>query len=442
MKMFLGGFTMRAALVGLSLTLVVTPLSAGAGIQMGPWRAWLDSRGGELPFGLEISTGTDGELAATIINADQRIEVPIVELDGRKLLLRFDDFDSEIRARLNDDGDELEGQWLKARRDGTVSEMRFHAESGDASRFKPTYSDVVMVPNVHMAGTWRVTLESEKEACVARLDVESEATFPIRVTGTIITPTGDLGYLEGDYSGKNYLRLSCFDGAHAFLLAGQVHPRGGWEPADGVWVDDASIEGYFWSGWSWPEDWRAVRDDDAKLPDGFTLATVAQARPDLSKLIYTDLDGRQVSLADLKNPDRPMVIELFGSWCPNCADAARGLAALAKEYRKAGLTVVGLAFERTDDLENSAARVRAYAKRHGVDYPLLIAGVASKESVAAAFPVIEQIRAYPTTVFIDAKGNVRAVYTGYSGPATGEDHAKLKADFNRVVRSMLDEVIK
>ena len=406
--------------------------SSQGDIQLGPWRAWLDSPGGELPFGLEFARDERGGLHATILNDPERIEIPIVQLDGRKIVLRFDDYDSEIRARLSDDDNVLEGQWFKAGRGGQMSEMDFHAEAGTFPRFRAR--GAAQHASTPLEGRWRAAFESSDEPAVAEFAEAQDDG----VTGTFLTPTGDYRYLAGDYGGAR-LRLSCFDGSHAFLFTAAAIQHGKGEE---VAAHESELRGDFWSGASWHETWSAVRDPNAALPDAFAETIASKNAPDLSKLVYTGLDGRRVSLAELRNPDRPMIVELFGSWCPNCADAADDLAALQKEYRKAGLVVVGLAFERTDEFERSAERVRAYAARHGISYPLLIGGVANKESVAAAFPLIDQLRAYPTTVFIDANGRVRAVHTGYSGPATGEEHTKLEAEFRRIVREMLDEVIK
>lgn len=407
-------------------------------IELGPWRAWLDVGDLQLPFGLEFSRDNGDVLHATIVNGPERIEVPIVRLDEHKLILRFDDYDSELRARLSDDDDVLEGQWFKGGKGGKVSEMDFHAEAGARPRFPER--DAAQRTWRPIDGRWRVTFASSDDPAIADLHAGKDAApgKDTPLTGTILTPTGDYRYLAGDYDGIT-LRLSCFDGAHAFLFVARATPAA---KSGKAGATEDRLEGDFWAGPSWHETWTAVRDPNAALPDAFTQTSVAQDAPDLSKLVYTSLDGSKVSLADLKKPDRPMIVELFGSWCPNCADAADDLAALQHEYRKTGLTVVGLAFERTDDFEQSAARVRAYAARHGISYPLLIGGVASKESVAAAFPVIDRLRAFPTTVFIDANGHVRAVHTGYSGPATGDEHARLKAKFDRIVRSMLDDVIK
>jgi len=47
------------------------------------------------------------------------------------------------------------------------------------------------------------------------------------------------------------------------------------------------------------------------------------------------------------------------------------------------------------------------------------------------------VRAYPTTVFLRADGSVRAVHQGFSGPATGAEHQKLRQDFERLIAELL-----
>jgi thiol-disulfide isomerase/thioredoxin len=54
------------------------------------------------------------------------------------------------------------------------------------------------------------------------------------------------------------------------------------------------------------------------------------------------------------------LISLFGTWCPNCNDEAVYLAELAKRYGERGLSILGVAFELTDDLERSVDMVGRY----------------------------------------------------------------------------------
>ncbi len=122
---------------------------------------------------------------------------------------------------------------------------------------------------------------------------------------------------------------------------------------------------------------------------------------------------------------------------PNCKDASRYLAELDKRYRGRGLSIVGLAFEHAPKFESSAPLVRAYVKRQGIAYPVLIAGVSDKTAARKAFPALDRVLAYPTTIFLDRDRKVRAVHTGFSGPATGEAHRRLRQRFEEIIDGLL-----
>ena len=91
----------------------------------------------------------------------------------------------------------------------------------------------------------------------------------------------------------------------------------------------------------------------------------------------------------------------------------------------------------TGDLERDAEQVRVYANHHGVEFPVLIAGVSDKEEASRAFPLLDRVRSYPTTVFMDGEGRVRAVHQGYTGPATGEAYRELRQRFETLVQELL-----
>lgn len=383
----------------------------------GTWTAWLESPGGRLAFGLVFSRDQDGVLGATIANGADRIAVPTVRLEGDELTLGFDHYDSRIVGTVSEFGKRIDGTWTKVGRGGEATSLGFRAVESNGLRVAEGGSRDVR---------YSVWFE-ESGPAVGEFAYFSNGV----VHGTFRTPTGDFGYLGGFVDSSDRLTLSCFDGAHAFLFK-----------ARGVASPEYDLRGEFWSGATWHEVWRAKENPDAALPDAWTQTAIAEESPDLSELVFTSLDGQRVSLASLKKDDRPMIVELFGTWCPNCHDEAKHLSELARTYDKAGLVVVGLAFELTDDLERSRRQIERYRDRYDIGFPLLIGGKADKATVAERVPMIDRMRSYPTTIFIDAKGKVRGVYTGYSGPATGAAHEELRKRFDAMVRTMLDEVIK
>jgi thiol-disulfide isomerase/thioredoxin len=385
--------------------LLALPLAAQT-----PWRAWLDSPGGELPFGLEL--GAD---RAVIHNGRERIDAAL-RRDGAEVRIGFAHYDAEIVAR--EVAGELRGTWRKRKDRTSFTEMPFRATAGVQPRFPGTAAEGEAL--ARLPGRWAVAFARDPQPAVGIFETAADGS----VTGTFLTTLGDYRYLAGSLAGDR-LRLSCFDGAHAFLFAATLRT-------------DGTLIGDFWSGDAWHETWTARRDAAAALPDALALTRwVPPAGDPFGGLAFPDLDGRVRALADPEFGGKARILLVFGSWCPNCHDEAADLAELARRYRGRGLAVLGLAFERTGDLERDAAQVRTFVQRHRIDFPILIAGLADKAKATQALPLLDEVRAYPTTVFLAGDGRVHAVHTGYSGPATGEAHRALRARFETLIEELL-----
>jgi hypothetical protein len=113
------------------------------------------------------------------------------------------------------------------------------------------------------------------------------------------------------------------------------------------------------------------------------------------------------------------------------------LTELDRRYRDDGLSIVGLAFEMTGDPARDTAQVRTYARLSGVEFPLLIAGTSDNDEAGRALPLVDRVRAFPTTIFLDGDGTIRATYTGFSGPATGEESTRLRRRFEALIEGLL-----
>jgi thiol-disulfide isomerase/thioredoxin len=384
----------------------------------GPWRAWLDSPGGELPFELELSRDAvlaGGAWHAEIGNGLEDIVVPVVSWDGRQLVLEIDNYAARVVAACTPDERTLEGSWSCDLGPRGVSTLPFHAVAGEAARFPALGGD-----EDDVEGRWAVKFASEEELMVGLLQRGRTGA----VHGTILSTTGDYRFLAGDARGGRLL-LSCFDGAHAYLL-------------DARRQQDGSLAGDFWSGDKGHDTLTLRRDEQVTLPDGFTI-TRARAGANVNALTFPDLDGRARSLGEAALGGKARIIEIFGSWCPNCHDETVDLLELQEKYGRAGLSIVGLAFERSGDPARDVAQVRKYALRHGVTWPLLLAGVADRLKAAEALGVLESVHAFPTTLFVRADGSIRAVHTGYSGPATSDAHAQLLRQFTEQIEALLAE---
>ncbi|MCB9853114.1 MAG: TlpA family protein disulfide reductase [Phycisphaerales bacterium] len=394
------------------------------------FRATLASPGGELPFGLEIIRAPNGKAAARIVNGPEVIELADVRFSEDRLKIDIRHYDATIEARVSESAGMRDairrhyiGRWKKRVDLNTWTELPFEAVEDVPYRFRPgPRVEGELEISEPVEGRWLVRFEKSDDPAIG----EFHRTGDGEIVGTFLTATGDYRFLAGDYEAGR-LRLSAFDGAHAMLFDARLDESG-------------RLNGDFWSRDVWHETWTAERDPDASLPDGFGLATPVRG-VELSTVKFRGVDGKLYSLDDDTFRGKPRIIEVFGTWCPNCHDAAGLLNDLHHRYSPQGLVVIGVAFEATGQFERDARQVRRFVDRYDVKYPILLGGKRPKEETRDAFPLLDRIYAYPTTLFINRKGEVIAVHTGFSGPATGEAHLLLRAEFERRIREMLDEQV-
>ena len=383
--------------------------------QEGLWDARIACPGGSIRFGLKIEhSQSDDKWSAWLVNGDEEIDVPKVKVaeDGT-LTLAIDHYDSQIKLTPIDGTNvakpKMKGTWTK-RRAATKSvkmDVEVYASSEEQNEINPSKFD----------GCWEVKFSSSEEPAVGVFKTDPKTG---KLGGTFLTTTGDYRFLSGTHS-KDEMTISCFDGAHAFLFKA-------------AFGDDGSIAGDFWSSKHWHETWTASRNEKAELADSFELTKASQAN--INALSFPDLDGKQTRLDDDQFAASVRIIHIFGSWCPNCHDAAVYLSELETKYSE-DISVTGIAFELTDDLDRSAAQVRKYLKRNKLDHPVLIGGISDKSEASKAVTIIDEVRSYPTTIFADKSGKIIAVHQGFSGPATGDAYVKLKKKFESTIDGIL-----
>jgi thiol-disulfide isomerase/thioredoxin len=381
----------------------------------GVYRAVMMLPGGELPFGLEV-VREDDRVMLYLINAAERIEVPEVRVEDGKIEALFPGFENTLNADMS--RDRFEGEVTLIKAGGATQVIPFAATLGESYRF---YRDPA-TDNADVSGRWAATFMDESgdvDPAIAEFTQTHD-----HVSGTFLTPTGDHRFLQGQVRG-NELRLSTFDGAHAYLYHARVNDRG-------------ELVGEFWAGTRWHETWHARRDEAASLLDAEGQSRVADAT-DTFEFTFPDVTGKQVSSDDARFGGKVVVVAIGGSWCPNCHDEAAFLAPLYKRYRDAGLEVVGLMFEYSEDFDAAARAAARFRDQYEIEYPTLIAGISDKDDASRKLPALDHVYAYPTTVFIDRSGVVRKIHTGFAGPATGEHYEALKRDFEDTIRALLAE---
>lgn len=384
----------------------------------GPYRAWLDCPGGEIRFGLELAKDpTTGAWSAWYQNGPEREPIARVGMENGTWTMHFDPYGSTASAPLSPRHRSLHGKWHRDLGGGKSTLLNFHA----IPTRHPLYR-VEQPPKesgLSLARRYKVQFSEDKHHSVGLFDLDPDSG---RVDATFLTTLGDYRYLSGVLDGPD-LTLAAFDGAHAFLFKAKVQ-------------SDGTLQGDFWSRDVWHETWTASPDPEVTLPDPFGLTRFVGGVP-LEKLAFPDVEGQTRSLADPAFAGQARLIVLLGTWCPNCNDLTKYLVELHQRYAAKDLSILGLAFEFGDDPQRHTQAVQRYIEHHAVPYPILIAGPHNKQQAAKIFPVLDQVMAYPTTLFLDAQGNVQAVYTGFSGPATGAHHQKLREAFERRIDTLL-----
>lgn len=409
----------RALWAGLTiLSAYLLPVSCtqgpSSGLQEGIWRAAVVTNSGmEIPFNFEVKNDSSA-VYLEIINGENRLKVNEVTVSGDSVFILMPFFDSEFRAVRR--GDSLTGSWIKhlAGRDAI---MPFKAAYGVSYRFMENPEP----PAVNIQGRWATGFTSEGDTTPALGELSQQGN---RLTGTFMTQYGDYRFLEGTVSGRQIF-LSAFDGGYAMLFTGTAE-------------SDSSISnGKFYSGRTGIKNWTARKDPGAELPDANSL-TYLEKGYDKLDFTYPNLEGDSVSLSDEKYRGKVVVIQFFGSWCPNCMDETRFLSAFYKEYRDKGFEVIGLAYERTTDFQKNKRLVSRMTGRFDAEYDMLLTGYTNKQ-VEESMPSLRNFMAFPTTIVLDRKGNVRRVHTGFTGPGSGSHYEIYVDEFTRLITELLDE---
>ncbi|GGB21807.1 peroxiredoxin family protein [Puia dinghuensis] len=397
--------------------LAAETLTAAPTFRNGQWRALLERKdGNDIAFNFEVKDSA-GKKILYLRNAGERILVDDITREGDSLFIRFPFYESQLRARVTPEGN-LEGVWLRHLASDWLR-VPFRAWYGENYRFA---ADQSTAGKISVAGRW---------AAVFRATNSADTTFRVgefqqsgsRVTGTFLDAGGDLRYLEGVVSGDS-LKLSCFDGTHAYYFTARV---------DG----DSLTGGHYYAGATAHETWTAHMDANAKLEDQFAMTKWKKDMP--FNFTFKDLDGREVSLSDVRFKNKVVLVQIMGSWCPNCMDETRFLSGFYNEYHSRGVEIIALAYERSTDFQRSQASVRTFQQRFQVNYPMLITGVAVGDPQRAekTLPQLESIVNFPTTIFVGKSGRIEKIHTGFSGPGTGQHYEDQKQEFYTIVNELL-----
>ncbi|MBC3538694.1 peroxiredoxin family protein [Rufibacter sediminis] len=402
------------ALFSASLGLQACSSSSSEELSSGSWRGIIEVSGQEMPFNFTVSE-QDGKQVAYLLNGDEKILINEISQAQDSVRLQMHIFDAALIAKV--DGNQLKGRWERKDQAQPYS-LPFTAEHGNTNRF----SENPAKPGIDVSGKWEVTFTEDGGKTYPAIGEFVQKGNAL--TGTFLTTTGDYRYLQGEVDG-NQLKLSAFDGAHAYLFnaTGQT---------------DGTLKGDFYAGQASHETWTAKRNDAFQLASADTLTYL---KPGYDRLAFSfpDLNGKKVSLTDPQFKGKVVVAQIFGSWCPNCMDETQFLAPWYEKNKSRGVEVVGLGYEVSPEFDKAKARIEKMRDRLNVSYPLLVGGTKDKELVAKSLPALNHVLSFPTTIFIDKQGKVRKIHTGFSGPGTGKYYEEFVQDFNKTIDELLAE---
>lgn len=241
------------------------------------------------------------------------------------------------------------------------------------------------------------------------------------VTGTFMTETGDYRHLHGVMKG-NEIQFGTFDGAHLYFFKA-------------ILQSDSITDGVFLSGNKWRQPWSAVRDEDFSLRDPNRI--VLPSGDVISTLSVTDKNGNGTKLAPTFFQNHVTVIEVMGTWCPNCLDASRYLDTLTNDIQDTALRVMPLLFERGDSFAQWTIAAQKFFSFRDKAPEYFFGGKASKKTAAGLFPALTEIIAFPTLIIIDRQGNIAWVHSGFYGPSAGAYYEKNKKILKRTILQLL-----
>lgn len=341
--------------------------------------------------------------------AGERTPIPEIRRWGDSLSLNFSEYGAQMIGRLG--ADRFAGQYYRLWEDTT---------SFPFVLFRRPEEPVMTPVDSAVAGTYRFILgtgDGADDSSVATLSIDGT-----RISGTVIHPSGDYGLLEGYQSGES-IRLFRFTGWQALYF--ELTPS------------EIGYRGRFHVRADPPREVALVRTSaDAREVD-----RVTRLRDPESPFLFSGVtaDGAILTSQDAQFLGRPMIIDIMGTWCHNCLDAAPLLQKAYAGYTDDSLQVVSLSFEVHDDPVQGLKNLELFRSRYGIEYPVLFCGSLASDNIEARLGTqFDDFFSYPTTLFVDRSGKVVEIHTGFNGPGTGARWQEQQDEFELAIHRIIE----
>jgi thiol-disulfide isomerase/thioredoxin len=325
----------------------------------------------------------------------------------------FPHFHSFIRFKLKN-SDDIAGYWYNLNK-AISYKIPFAASFG-----KPIETCKNDTKN-DLSGRWKTKFnpDSKNEEIaigIFKTDVEDYS----RLTGTFLTETGDYRFLEGKVCNEEFY-LSCFDGSHAFMFVGNIALN--------------KISGTFLSGKHYKTTWKAEKDEHFELRNPDSITYIVKKEPFHFKI--KDLEGKDFTFPNQDFNNKVTIIQIMGTWCPNCLDETKFLKEMYEKYNQKGLEIISIAYETPTLFEEQVEKINLLKKRLNLNHTFLVGGQANKSLASEQFSMLNAVVSFPTAIFINRKGEVEKVHTGFNGPGTGQIYLDYKLETEKFILDLL-----
>ena len=374
----------------------------------GTWKLEFSTQGYQIPVNATISNNI-----LTIINADEKIETDLV-IKKDSFYVTIPNFNSHLEGVILSNK-KINGLYIKDLVEDYV--IPFTANYTNDDRFVSI--------SEHPS-----TIKSKYEVSIDRGESTSKAIGLFKQSGKYVvssfaTETGDYRFLEGVIDGSK-LNVSTFDGSHLFLFTADIK-------------GDSLINGLYISGKTGNYKWEAVANENFELGDPEKLTSVNKGdKPDLN-LKLLSINGDSVSLSDEQFRNKVKIVQIMGTWCPNCLDETRYFNTLYSKYNIHGLEIISVAFERGTDLASILEKLNKYKRDNNIDYTILYGGKSGNKNALEVFPYLDKVMSFPTAIYFDKTNNIRKIYTGFYGPGTGKYYEDYTLKTEKFIEKLLAE---
>jgi thiol-disulfide isomerase/thioredoxin len=397
----------------LVITIIGCKQSGPVGLTEGYWLAELQLGDRQsLPFNFRVMAMGNDKYNIEVYNAEETILIDEIEVMGDSVVIKMPVFEGYLAGKFN--AQEINGKFIK---ENEGRKVPFRAVHGIKERFKKSET-----PNTNISGEWEVEFNPNTPESYMAKGIFKQ--IDDKVSGTFRTTTGDYRFLEGINSADS-VKFSTFNGARAYLFKAKA--------------TDSSMVGVFYSGNHSKEVFVAKRNENYKLPNMEALTYVKKGF-DILNFSFPDTSGNMVSLSDPVYDDKVVIVQIMGTWCPNCLDETKFLVEYLKEHSNKKIAVIALAFEYAKTKEAAFKSIDRLRERIGVEYPVLLAqyGGIDKKLAQEKLPMLNHVFSFPTTIIVDKRGDVQKIYTGFNGPATGSIYDSFKKDFHNFILQLLE----